>query len=113
MISCKPYHPDSALGRRDGYYPAISEAQLLATQSLRSLLHEEKRDSGANSVYKSYLSRYDQQNEFLLLLRFLRARKFDIQQSFELLKKDIDWRIDNDITNLRYKKAVDVLEYKG
>jgi hypothetical protein len=113
MIRCKPYHPNSALGRRDGYYPNISEKQLHAVETLRSLLFGEKDSSCSKSSYKNYLSQLEPENEFLMLLRFLRARKFDVQLSYELLKKDIDWRIENEISNLRYKFGRDVLEYKG
>ena len=51
----------------------------------------------------------DEENEFLKLLRFLRARKFHVNKSFELLQNDMNWRYENNRVNIRNESADEVL----
>lgn len=81
-----------------GYYPNISADQLKAVNDLYNLLQKSNLEINI-----------DEENEFFKLLRFLRARKFNVAKSFDLLKNDVEWRQQSNRTNLRNENAVDVL----
>ena len=96
---CRPYHPSSELRTQEGYYPNISPQQLRAASELLSMVKE----NGLNM-------NTDEEDEFLKLLRFLRARKFNVLQAFAMLKNDIEWREQDNRLNLRRETARDILQ---
>lgn len=96
--TCRPYHINSELSRRPGYYPNITPEQLKAVNELVALV--EKHHLNINT---------DEENEFLKLLRFLRARKFVVSKSFDLLQKDILWRQEENRLNIRNESASEAL----
>jgi hypothetical protein len=95
-----PYHPDSELLLKSGYYPNLTMEHLFAVENLKSLLNEANLKCVHTSEYEP---------EFLRLLRFLRARQFDVEKAFDMLKEDIEWRETEDLYNLKYQAASDVL----
>jgi hypothetical protein len=48
--------------------------------------------------------------EFLKLLRFLRARKFNVAQTMEMIRKDVEWRHEQNRISLRHLRASDVID---
>lgn len=98
LPQCLPYHPQSELRERPGYYPNISPEQLKAANELIFLIEKEE-------LYFNH----DEENEFLKLLRFLRARKFNVAQAFAMIKEDIHWRSLQNRLKLRSELAEDVL----
>ncbi len=95
---CRPYHPQSELNNRSGYYPCISSEQLAAVNELIALIEEENLH---------FL--HDEEEEFLKLLRFLRARKFNVKQALLMVREDIRWRAEDNRILLRRQTAEDVL----
>lgn len=96
---CSEYHPLSELRNQSGYYPNINAEQLKAANALKALLVEENINIDYN----------DGEEEFLKLLRFLRARKFNVQQAFKMLRDDHEWRLKENRLTLRYESATAVL----
>jgi hypothetical protein len=95
---CLPYHPLSELGERPGYYPNISAEQLKASRDLIRLVEKE-----------NLRFNIDEEHEFLKLLRFLRARKFNVNDAFNMIKEDVKWRCEENRLNLRQETAEEVL----
>lgn len=96
---CLLYHSLSELNGREGYFPNISERQLKAINDLINLLQS-----------NNLILFDDGEHEFLKLLRFLRARQFDIQASFEMINSDVSWRHDSGKNTLRNELGKTVLE---
>lgn len=99
LPTCPQYHPQSELRNLPGYYPNISAEQLKAANSLKALLVQEGIDVDYN----------DGEDEFLKLLRFLRARKFHVQNAFKMLSEDHKWRLQDNRLSLRKESATTVL----
>ena len=93
------YHESSSLRYRDGYYPNISNNMLSAVNKLKRMLMEAKIDINM-----------DEEHEFLKLLRFLRARQFNVQKAFDMIKSDVEWRENVVGKNLRSLSAQEVLD---
>ena len=93
------YHELSSLRSREGYFPNISNGMLVAVNKLKSMLNEAKIDINI-----------DEENEFLKLLRFLRARQFNTQKAFDMIKSDMEWRESVVGKNLRSLSAQEVLD---
>eukprot|EP01038_Epipyxis_sp_PR26KG_P013045 gene13045-17482_t len=83
LPSCVSYHPNSDLNGRTGFYPNISSEQLFAVNELADMLER---------LNLLPLFNDDEEHEFLKLLRFLRARQFNVANAFEMIKEDIIWR---------------------
>ena len=98
LPTCVRYHPESDLGKLPGYYPNISNDQLRAASEVMSLITKERLNFST-----------DEEDEFLKLLRFLRARKFHVQHTFKMIKEDILWRNEENRLNLVNESARDVL----
>jgi hypothetical protein len=96
---CRAYHPSSELNGRSGYYPNIDSKQLAAVNELIHIIDTEK-----------ILFNIDEEHEFLKLLRFLRARQFNVQKSLHMIKEDLNWRLEENRNNLRNETAFDVLK---
>lgn len=96
--TCRLYHPHSELNNRSGYYPNISSEQLDAVNELVAMIDEE------NLKFN-----HDEEEEFLKLLRFLRARKFNVKQSFQMIQSDVHWRAEENRIHLRRESAGEVL----
>lgn len=92
------YHPLNVLATQKGYYPNLSESQIIAVSLLKKKCIENKIDLYDDSEY-----------EYLKLLRFLRARKFVVHEAYSLLTKDIEWRTYKVGLDLKYESAENVL----
>jgi hypothetical protein len=95
---CALYHSQSDLRDRPGYYPNISSSQLDAANELINHIEKERLQFNI-----------DEEVEFLKLLRFLRARKFNVSQALHMIRDDIAWRQHENRMNLRHETAVEVL----
>ena len=98
LPSCRSYHPRSELSKLPGYYPNLSPVQLAAASQLSKLVSEENLQFNI-----------DEEDEYLKLLRFLRARKYNVKNAFAMVKDDVRWRCENNRLQLRKESAVDVL----
>jgi hypothetical protein len=72
-----------------GFYDELNQAQYNALQQW-------KQNLTSQNVVPN-LDNYDD----LFLLRFLRARKFDLEKTMEMFKKFLQWRIDMKVDELR------------
>jgi hypothetical protein len=93
------YHPESELATRPGYYPNLSDIQIDAITQLKEMITQEK-----------LLLDDSEEHELLRLLRFLRARNFNVQSAFLMLKNDLEWRNQNNLTQLKTMSASEVLK---
>jgi hypothetical protein len=96
--TCLPYHPNSELKDRKGYYPNISPDQLAAASELISCIEKE-----------GLAFNIDEENEFLKVLRFLRARKFNVEQAMKMVREDVAWRSQENRLNMRKETAQEIL----
>jgi hypothetical protein len=94
------YHPLSELKDKSGYYPNLTNDHLKAINELHSLLEKDELLNQFN---------YDNEIEFLKLLRFLRARKFNISASYKMIIEDIKWRNEENRLLLQKETAEKVL----
>ena len=92
------YHPLNVLGQREGYYPNLSQQQVHAVNLLKKKLIENEIDFYDDGEY-----------EYFKLLRFLRARKFDVNEAYTLLINDIEWRTYTVGLDLKYECAENIL----
>jgi hypothetical protein len=51
-----------------------------------------------------------QENACLKALRFLRARRFDVAKTMEMVRADAEWRADNDVAQLQCQTVYEVLQ---
>jgi hypothetical protein len=72
-----------------GFYNELNQAQFNALQQWKQ-----------NLTSQNVLPNFDNYDD-LFLLRFLRARKFDIEKTMEMFKKFLQWRIDMKVDELR------------
>ena len=75
--------------KASGFYNELNQAQY-------DVLQEWKKNLISQNVLPN-LDNYDD----LFLLRFLRARKFDLEKTMEMFKKFLQWRIDMKVDELR------------
>ena len=71
-----------------GFYDQLNQAQFDALQQWKS-----------NLTTQNVLPNFDNYDD-LFLLRFLRARKFDLEKTMEMFKKFLKWRIDMNVDEL-------------
>ena len=91
-------HPDSPCFHKAGHYPNIDDEQLRGVNTLKLMIDKE-----------GLLFLNDDENEFLKLLRFLRARKFNVEQAMIMVRNDCTWRRDVVGYDLILENAQDVL----
>lgn len=93
------YHPNSELRVKPGCYPNVSIDQLSKVSDLKNLIDEKGIDINI-----------DDELEFLKLLRFLRAKKFDVEKAFDYVVADTEWRFNCDVLRLRRQHVVDTID---
>ncbi len=96
-FTCRPYHPLSRLRTKPGYYPNLEPQHLLALREFHQSLLSERSDRSGPTVLQLQLEHVEGE-EILKMLRFLRARNFDVQKSLEMYRKDAAWRESTFIT---------------
>lgn len=99
LPQCRLYHPLSELGSRSGYYPNLTDEHIQSMAALDQLILADGLDVAT-----------DEEDLFLKKLRFLRARSFDAQNAFEMIKKDTVMRNDHARAGLRHESASEVLQ---
>ena len=75
--------------KASGFYNELNQAQYDALQEWKK-----------NLISQNVLPNLDNYDD-LFLLRFLRARKFDLEKTMEMFKKFLQWRIDMKVDELR------------
>jgi len=75
--------------KASGFYDELNKTQFDALQTWKGQL----KDGNVIENFEIY--------DDLFLLRFLRARKFDLEKTMEMFKKFLQWRIDMHVDELR------------
>ena len=73
---------------KEGYYPNLTVSQLTALEDLKELMRRESFE---------FLKYAIPENVDLKLLRFLRARQFDIQKTYDMIEAEQSWRNKTDM----------------
>ncbi|GAB5353210.1 hypothetical protein AAMO2058_000018200 [Amorphochlora amoebiformis] len=94
------YHKD--LNHKDGYLNCLTDKQKQALKDIKIKITEEK------IVLEGYFDP-EAETQDLILLRFLRARNFEVKKAYKLLSDDIAWRKDKDVKSLKKKTEREVL----
>lgn len=79
-ISCPAYHINSPLNRQPGYYPNLTSVQKESILQIKA-----KLKAAGFSLSPSL------ENDNLRILRFLRAKRFDVNETFEMLWDNSTW----------------------
>jgi hypothetical protein len=98
LPQCTPYHPASELAKQAGYYPNISAIQLAAASQVMRMIQDEKLNFET-----------DREDTFLKVLRFLRARKYNVKNAMQMIREDVRWRAEQNRLNLSQESAQEVL----
>jgi hypothetical protein len=85
---CLPYHPASSLVGRQGYYPVLSAVELDAAD----MLLKRCIDVGVLEEVATVEPLWEEEDRYLCVLRFLRARNFSVDKAFEKIYADWKWR---------------------
>ena len=83
--------------KASGFYDELNKTQFDALQTWKGQL----KDGNIIENFEIY--------DDLFLLRFLRARKFDLEKTMEMFKKFLQWRIDMHVDELRESFEMDNL----
>ena len=75
--------------KASGFYDELNQEQYNALQKWKGQLQSEN----VTTDFTTY--------DDLYLLRFLRARKFDLPKTMEMFKKFLQWRVEKQVDNLR------------
>ena len=89
--------PNSTDPKASGFYDQLNQAQFDALQKWKGELKEQK-------VIDNF-EVYDD----LFLLRFLRARKFDLEKTMLMFKKFLQWRIDTKVDEISQSYEIENL----
>jgi hypothetical protein len=90
--------PNSTDKKASGFWNDLNQQQYDALQAWKKKLTDEKIIEDFN-VYDD-----------LYLLRFLRARKFDLEKTTIMFQKFLKWRINEKIEKLDFKEILEVKE---
>ena len=99
LPKCKSYHPTSELCKMSGYYPNINTEQLAAAEQVLRAIENENLNFFT-----------DKEDRFLKVLRFLRARKFNVKNTLNMIREDVRWRSEDDRLKLSTESAENVLQ---
>ena len=83
--------------KASGFFDQINQSQFDALQKWKGQL----KDGNIIDNFEIY--------DDLFLLRFLRARKFDLEKTMEMFKKFLQWRIDMKVDEIRESYEIDNL----
>ncbi|CAD6578018.1 MAG: cytosolic factor, phosphatidylinositol/phosphatidylcholine transfer protein [Cyphobasidiales sp. Tagirdzhanova-0007] len=96
MVKPSPSQSNDPLS---GYFGHLTREQQKALDELKTLLVNDGIQLGESLVDESYGNRQHGVSD-LELLRFLRARKFDIHKAYDMYKAALSWRHSVDLDNL-------------
>lgn len=97
------YHPLSGMPK-PGYQGALSADQLAAVDDLRDRMHSRGLVHALDAAAAT-----PAEDQTDVLLRFLRARAFDVEKAAALLEADLRWRQQEQIASLADMSAAEVL----
>ena len=102
VLDLPKYHEKNELSSESGYYPQLSSNQTAALNELADLIQ----------VSNVNIEKQESDGEIheLKLLRFLRARNFNVNKAFEMMREDAVWREKMNIKSLRSQTAQEVLQ---
>lgn len=111
------YHPMSELKDKQGYYPNLSAVQEEAIVQIKRLLLADdnmkyltfQTAASAATITTPTVTRDNGDEVKLLLLRFSRARNFNVKLSYDMIVKDVEWRNEDNRNNLRKQTAEEIL----
>lgn len=98
--ACPLYDPKSELTSKSGYYPLLTDKHKVAASELDDLLVRNRIE----------LDDTDGEIRYLKLLRFLRARGYNVSKAFDMIKADSEWRLSVDMKRLRQQTAQEILQ---
>ena len=101
-LSSPSYHKNSELRHQAGYYPNLSASQKECILQVKSKLK-------AANISLKVPREYDN----LYILRFLRAKDFDINGTFSLLQQHILWQRKMDYDNLIQETCRNILQCRA
>eukprot|EP00928_Gymnodinium_smaydae_P038195 TRINITY_DN2638_c0_g1_i1.p1 TRINITY_DN2638_c0_g1~~TRINITY_DN2638_c0_g1_i1.p1 ORF type:complete len:394 (-),score=46.02 TRINITY_DN2638_c0_g1_i1:144-1289(-) len=96
------YHKLSQYPSMAGYIGSLAAEHVSA---LRKLKHLATTSLGSIKPFLLHSGESEEQ----LLLRFLRARKFDVVKAFDMLKADFEWRREEEVSALASRTENEVL----
>ena len=99
-----PYSDVSGLNAAEGYIFSLT----LGQERALALLRERLQESGRMSQVKMEVRRPAETVD-TFLLRFLRARDFEVEAAYEFLVEDLSWRAKKDVHALKTKTLAEVL----
>jgi hypothetical protein len=82
-----------------GWYPNLDLSQKAAAAKIKKMIDDEGLSFN-----------YDRENEYLKILRFLRARKYDVNLTMDLIRNDVKWRVENRVCDLKDYQVEDIIE---
>ena len=93
--------PNSTDPKASGFYDQLNQQQFDALQEWKKQL----KDGNVIENFEIY--------DDLYLLRFLRARKFDLVKTMEMFKKFLNWRLEKQVDNIRENFEIEnIIEIK-
>ena len=98
-----PYHPESGLEGSPAYYGGLTETQTKALEGIKVKLQEENLLVDRSCL----LSPAETVDHFLL--RFLRARSFDVGAAFTMVSNHLKWRKEINLQHLKRMEPEDIL----
>ena len=103
LPDCPEYFATSELRSKLGCYPNISAEHIAHASRLREMIED-------HDLMDAFHRCDPDEIEFLKLLRFLRARKWDPAQAMAMIVADLEWRKEDERMGLRWETASEVLE---
>ena len=103
LPDCPEYYKTSELRSKLGWYPNISSEHIAHASRLREMIED-------HDLMDAFHQCDPDEHEFLKLLRFLRARKWDPANAMTMIVADLEWRKEEDRMSLRWETAAEVLE---
>jgi hypothetical protein len=96
-----PYNPDSMYASTQGYHGSLTNEQRKVRREFEALIDERGLDIS--------LSKHPREHLHPFLLRWLRARKFDMAAAYKMLEGDVGWRREMGIRELMKQHPREIL----
>lgn len=103
-------------GFRKGSTSSNEETSVADTENMiqaaRKKYHDAVKDYSVEELKRALFQMYKADNPDNLILRFLRARKWNVAEALGMLGETISWRLDFDVESLTQKGELGALENK-